>query len=94
MTGEPHFHVFMGAAHAAPMATSQFEDYDESIRIFLRLTRGIYGGQEYFSEGLNYKNLLQLSEFGNGGKPMTIGTDMLCVQWLPCRNPCLSPSWN
>jgi len=89
-----HYHVFMGAANAAPMATVKIEDYDESIRNFLSLAKSIFGGVEYFAQGLNYPNLLQVSAFGESPRPMTIGTDMFCVQWLPCRNPCLSPSWN
>lgn len=89
-----HYHVFMGVANASPMATVKIEDYDESIRIFLRLAKSVYGSERYFADGLDYPNLLKVSEYGNTIRPMTIGTDMLCIQWLPCRNPCLSPSWN
>lgn len=88
-----HYHVFMGATHAAPMATAQIDDYDESIRIFLKLARDTYKS-EHFTEGLDYQNLLKVTGFGEAERPMTIGTDALCVQWAPCRTPCLSPSWN
>jgi hypothetical protein len=88
-----HYHVFMGAANAAPMATAQIEDYDESIKQFLRLSKSVFGDNEYWAKDLSYGNLLVLSNFGDGG-PMTLGTSGLCVQWTPCRNPCMSPSWN
>lgn len=89
-----HYHVFMGAANTAPMATSTIEDYDESIRKFMMLGKSVFGEHKYFQEGLDYKNLLLASNFGEDAGPITLGTSVLCVQWFPCRNPCLSPSWN
>lgn len=89
-----HYHVFMGVAQAAPMASITINDYDESIRKFLTLAKGVYGDQEFFRDGLNYQNLLIMSNFGEGA-PMTLGIPGLCVQWFPCRQPkCMSPSWN
>jgi hypothetical protein len=89
-----HYHVFMGATHTIPMATAKIEDYDESIRKFLKLARDVYGRSEHFKVGLDYQNLLKVSDFGENPRPMTIGTDALCVQWAPCRTPCMSPNWN
>lgn len=89
-----HYHVFMGAANAAPMASEEIEDYDESIRKFLRLSKYVFGNDEYFSDGLNYQNLLQTTNFGDAKAPMTLGTSVLCIQWTPCVHPCMSPSWN
>jgi hypothetical protein len=89
-----HYHVFMGAANAAPMASSTIKDYDESIRQFLRLSKGIYRGNDDFVEGLDYQNLLRVTGFGEGNQRMTIGTELLCVQWTPCPGKCITPSWN
>lgn len=88
-----HYHLFMGAANAAPMQTMTITDYDTSIRQFLKLGKSVYGRYEYWNEGLNYQNLLKTSEFGEGAA-MTIGMSSLCIQWIRCRKPCLSPSWN
>lgn len=89
-----HYHVFMGAANAAPMASAKIDDYDESIRKFLRLCKGVYGQHEHFAGELNYPNLLQASGYGDAKMPMTLGTSALCIQWTPCVPPCMSPSWN
>jgi len=89
-----HYHVFMGAAQTAPMATTTIKDYDESIRIFLSLAKHVFGRDEYFSQGLDYKNLLETTRFGASTGPITLGTSILCLQWFPCRTPCFSPSWN
>lgn len=88
-----HYHLFMGAANAAPMVTTQIDDYDESIRKFLKLTKSLFGGNGPWRADLTYLNLLEVSEYGEGHK-MTVGTEMLCAQWVRCRRPCLSPSWN
>ena len=89
-----HDHVFMGAANAAPMASEERDDYVESIRKFLRLSKAVFGKVDFFAEGLNYQNLLQSSNFGEAKEPMTLGTSALCIQWTPCVHPCMSPSWN
>lgn len=88
-----HYHLFMGTAQAAPMATTTYYDYDESIRNFLRLSKEIYGTFEPWKDSLSYSNVLEASEFGDG-PAMTVGTTWLCIQWVGCRNPCMSPSWN
>jgi len=89
-----HYHVFMGAANAAPMATTQIDDYEESIRKFLKLSRSIFGYDEFWSKDLTMGKLLTVTNFGDSSMPMTLGTTGLCVQWTPCRHPCMTPSWN
>jgi hypothetical protein len=91
MSPEMHYHVFMGAARSAPMQSTKIDDYDESIKKFLSLTKAVFGQWDIYE--LTFKNLLVASEFGKGFQ-MTLGNESLAVQWMRCRNPCMSPSWN
>jgi hypothetical protein len=87
----PHYHIFMGAANVAPMQSTKIDDFDESIKQFSRLATAVFGDWEFYD--LSFKNLLVTSEFG-AKQRMTLGTEMLCIQWHRCDSTCASPSWN
>lgn len=86
-----HYHLFMGAAHTAPMQSTKIEDYTESIKQFSKLSKAVFGAWEHYD--LSFRNLMVASDFGEN-ETMTLGTEKLCVQWVKCPGPCTSPSWN
>ena len=81
----------MGVAASAPMASTKIEDYYESIRKFISLSKPLYGSWGFYD--MSYQSMLEASEYG-AVDMMTIGTHALCVQWRRCPGKCNSPSWN
>jgi hypothetical protein len=86
----PHYHLFMGSVGSAPMQNVTFSDYDSSVRSFVHLCNDLYSD---YNHDITYVRALEATKFGEGDA-VSVGTNILCVQWSKCTYPCLSPSWN
>lgn len=87
---DPHFHLFMGTSGSAPMQNVTFYDYDNSVRSFVHLCKNLYSD---YNHEITYVSALEATKFGEGDA-VSVGTNVLSVQWIKCDYPCMSPSWN
>ena len=89
-----HFHVISAKNGYRAISNVRFDDYDEGLLAYVRLT------QQFFEDTVDEPSMLSLAYakaatgWGDGHGAF-VGTDQISLYFIPCDEPkCYSPTWN
>lgn len=79
-----HYHLVAGMVSGVAYAESRIDSYDESIDKFMGLTDELFSHLFTEEHNLTRERLVEEIE-RKDGKPIMVGTPLLCLVWFPCE---------
>lgn len=87
-----HFHVIPVVAMDIPLASLEFENYEDSLEAYVRLSTELYA--KHSPKGALAIENARAATYKDGAVGTWVGVKELSLVWLRCDSPCFSNTWN
>ena len=88
-----HFHVIAARFGSIAIASARYENYEDSIADWVKLSNYVFKDIEEEFGGLAIENAMDATDHGEG-MMARVGTSALCFYWSRCDEEFYSVTWN